>query len=111
MTKTISFDWVQLRVYLHFINLLEIETEHYTIQLLGNGTAQFRKLYEITSKKYGEVVAVIACEPHHKMFMPENEAIIKIINKFIYNCELKAFIREILNEYKMAFMNFVRLEH
>jgi hypothetical protein len=111
MNKCISFDWVQVHVYLHSINLFQVvDNTKYVVMLRANGTQQFKRVWDIVLKKTNETIAVLASEPHHENFMKPNAGILKVINKYLYTSELKAMLQTILSDFQMVFQNFTRID-
>jgi len=110
MQNSIALDWCQLRVTVPFINYQTIKPECFEIRKDEVQTQQFRALYHIHEKDTGEEVAVLVAEPRNNMCLRENDGIIKIANKYLYQKNFYHFVVYLLKDLELIFENIVRLD-
>lgn len=105
MTNCISIDWLQLRVSLPYLQYHLHKSSVFDIVREDKGTQQFKALYKIINKENKEEVAWLVAEPRSEMCMKENEGIIKILNKYLYQKKFLNFVQFILKELELTFLN------
>jgi hypothetical protein len=84
--------------------------EKYQLEKTGIQTRNFACIYEVKDRKTGEDIAVIAAQPRSLMCMQEDTALIKIINKFLYQKNFSDFVRELFTDLQLKFLNITRLD-
>ena len=111
MTNCIAIDWLQLRVKMPYRDYQQlVKPNKYMIVNQQSQTRNFKALYTIICAKTLEEVAVIAAEPRNEMCMQPDDAIIKIVNKYLYQKNLTDFVRDLLKELQLQFQNITRLD-
>ena len=110
MENCIALDWVQLRVTVPFINYQNTETKYFLIVKQEMSTQQFKSLYHILDKETLEQVAVLVAEPRNNMCLRENDGIIKVLNKYLYQKNFYHFVVLILKDLQLIFENIVRVD-
>ena len=110
MTNCIAIDWLQLHVSVPFRNYEQVKSRFFDVIKAPLQTQSFKALYYIHDKQTGEEVAVMAAEPRNEMCMQENSAIIKIVNKFLYQQNFSHFVRLVLQDLQLSFINITRLD-
>lgn len=110
MQKIINIDWVSMRVVLPLLAFDQIESHRYRINKAEHGTQQFRDLYHIIDARTNEEVASLASNARAEMFMPPEQGILKLENKYLYQVDLLTFIKNLLAYTGLSFMNYVRLD-
>jgi len=110
MENCIVCDWLQVHVTLPFYNY---ETAHkssvFDIVKMEHGTQQFKSLFYIHNKENGEEVAVIAAHPRSEMMLKSDSGILKIVNKYLYQKDLGFFVKFLLKELCLGFVNITQI--
>ena len=128
MKNTLSVDWLQLHVsvpcsdYENYFarqksknfsvvtdNGTETEPDAYTVERESLQTRNFSAIYSIKDDK-GDEVAVLAASPRNTMCMKEDSGLLKITNRFLYQKALYNFVRKLLKELGLKFINITRLD-
>ena len=73
-------------------------------------TQQFINKWTITDKKTREEIAVLVANPRKGFIFPENDGILKVVNKYLYQKDFKDFLRVLLDELQLHFCNYVRVD-
>lgn len=110
MLNSIAVDWLQLHVSIPLKNYEQIKCRFFDIIKSPLQTQSFKSLYYIHDKQTGDEVAVMAAEPRNEMCMAENSAIIKIVNKYLYQKNFSHFVRFVLQDLQLTFINITRLD-
>lgn len=112
MKKSIVCDWLQLHVTMPVMKNYEkfVECGLFEIKVSEHGTQQFKKLYVICDKETGEDVFKLAAYPRSECMMKPNSGILKVVNKYLYQVGLKAWVQYILPELCLTFVNITRLD-
>lgn len=119
MENCIAIDWLQL--YCHtpldkvmnsklgtFEPVLKSRSGSYEVCLQDYSIRQFKNVYEI--KKDNEVLAVITCNPPANSVLKQETAIVKIINRCLYQKELKKFVLDMLKDLNLTFISVSRID-
>jgi hypothetical protein len=109
MKKTLAIDWLQCRVVMMDMLLMNIP-DIYQVKLRGHGSQQFGKIYDIFSAKNNDLLAIITADPRPALHMQPNEGILQITNKYLYNTDLLNFLKKILTDLSLSFQNYTRLD-
>lgn len=118
MRKSINVDWLQLtcdlpcmKNYHNYYNLKnKWRKPPYIVELDQAQTRHFAAIYNVLDGRTKEQVAVIATEPRSKLCLKDNTAIVKIINKYLYQKNLSHFVTGLLKELEITFRNITRLD-
>ena len=73
-------------------------------------TQQFINKWTITDKETGEEIAVLVANPRKGFIFPENDGILKVTNKYLYQKDFSDFLRQLLAELHLNFCNYVRVD-
>ena len=84
--------------------------EKYELKKTGIQTRNFKTIYEIKDRATGEDIAVMAAEPRSEMCMDEDSGLIKIINKYLYQKNFSDWVRCLLRDLQLQFLNITRLD-
>jgi len=112
MKKSIVCDWLQLNVTMPVMKFYEgfVKSDMFTIECKEHGTQQFKKLFIIYDKETNEEVFKLAAYPRSECMMKPNSGILKIINKYLYQANLKQWVKYVLPELCLTFVNITRID-
>jgi hypothetical protein len=110
MKNSIAIDWLQLHVCVPQKNFeAYTASKYFTIYREPMQTRNFKTIYTIKDKK-GDEVAVLAAEPRNEMCMNENSGLLKIINKHLYQKNLRQYVDLLLCDLGLLFINITRID-
>ena len=105
MKNSIICDWLQLHVEVPYINFHQaVKSDLFDIELQSHGTQQFKSLYKLYDKETKEEVLVLAAFPRSEAMMRKNSGILKIVNKYLYQKNLKKWVQHILVNLSLNFV-------
>lgn len=110
MTSNVNCDWLQMHVLLSRRDFDKTDCIFFTIVKAPHQTQMFKSLYYIHDVETSEEVAVLAADPRSEMCMKENAGILKIVNKYLYQKNLYAFVKMMLKVLDLQFQNITRLD-
>jgi len=121
MKKCIVVDWVQIRVllpvrpdnpkiggYVHYPDTVN-DSRFLTVRDDLQQTQMFKEKYTILTK-CGDEVGVLVANPRSGLCMAENEGILKLSNKYLYQVGLVESVKMILRELHLTFLNYTRTD-
>jgi hypothetical protein len=123
MRNLIVCDWLQLHVTLPYMNFSSVywakEKEAkrgkgvmplFILKEESHGTQQFKTIYRFYDRQTEEEVVVLACYPRADTMLMKNSGLLKICNKYLYQKNLREFLRYIMLDLTVTFVNITRLD-
>jgi len=119
MDHCIALDWVQLYCHAPLKQVMNSKlgtfepsivstSGKFIVCLQDYSIRQFKSVYEIKLK--GDVVAVITANPPEKSVLKKETAIVKIINRYLYQEDVKGFVVDLLKDLGLTFISISRVD-
>lgn len=108
MKPILSVDWLQLHVKMPCRDFEKFNSTYF-IEKQDYQTRHFKSVYIIKTHKDGEQIATMQGEPHSHI-LSFDSGLIKLDNKYLYQKELSAFVKDLLKKLGLEFRSISRLD-
>lgn len=108
MQHCIAIDWLQIFCFVP--TELFSRSGKYEVKQTSTRTRHFSTVFSILETQTQDEVAVLAAFPYEGSVIEKQSGILKIVNKYLYQSNLKKFVIDLMQDLKLGFKSITRLD-